>query len=84
MTDLRQLLREPPVFAGALPTFDPADTPDDPTEPAREPGPVAPGWTLHTVRAEAVEFRQGDTDLKHTRPAHRRAGEHWTKELLWP
>ncbi|MFF7413916.1 pyridoxine 5'-phosphate oxidase C-terminal domain-containing protein [Streptomyces lydicus] len=72
MADLRQLLRELPVFAGDLPAFDPADTPGEP-----------PGWTLHTVRAESVEFRQGDRDRKHTRPAYRRTAGHWTKELLW-
>ncbi|MFI9048663.1 pyridoxal 5'-phosphate synthase [Streptomyces sp. NPDC053427] len=53
---------------------------------AREPGLVAPGWQLFTVRAESVEFWQGDRDRKHTRLAYRRKGEAdvWTKELLWP
>ncbi|MFG2528703.1 pyridoxal 5'-phosphate synthase [Streptomyces sp. NPDC048516] len=51
---------------------------------AREPGLVAPGWTLHTVRAESVEFWQGDKDRKHTRLAYQRAGGAWRKELLWP
>ncbi|MFE2159309.1 pyridoxine 5'-phosphate oxidase C-terminal domain-containing protein [Streptomyces lydicus] len=46
-------------------------------------GAVTPGWTLHTVRAESVEFPQGDRDRKHTRPAYRRTAGHWTKELLW-
>ncbi|MGW8396634.1 hypothetical protein ACWGLP_08110 [Streptomyces lydicus] len=30
MADLRQLLRERPVFAGDLPAFDPEDTPVEP------------------------------------------------------
>ncbi|MFI0154686.1 hypothetical protein [Streptomyces lydicus] len=135
MTDLRQLLRELPVFAGDLPALDPADTPGEPVGlltarllaavPARVPEPhamtvstadadgspsartpllkgaggtpltrpagagtgpggaVTPGWTLHTVRAESVEFRQDDRDRKHTRPAYRRTAGHRTKELLW-
>ncbi|MFH8571925.1 pyridoxal 5'-phosphate synthase [Streptomyces sp. NPDC017993] len=51
---------------------------------AREPALVAPGWTLYTVRAEAVEFWQGANDRKHTRLSYRRTASHWTKELLWP
>ncbi|GES33214.1 pyridoxine 5'-phosphate oxidase C-terminal domain-containing protein [Streptomyces angustmyceticus] len=52
---------------------------------AREPGLVAPGWTLHTVHAESVEFWQGDKHRKHTRLAyHRTDDDGWRKELLWP
>ncbi|MFB6436460.1 pyridoxal 5'-phosphate synthase [Streptomyces sp. NPDC056411] len=51
---------------------------------AVQPDLVAPGWTLHTVRPELVEFWQGDAARKHTRLVYRRAGAHWTKELLWP
>ncbi|MFH9869197.1 hypothetical protein ACH4NT_24380 [Streptomyces lydicus] len=35
MTDLRQLLRELPVFSGDLPAFEPADTPGEPAGHAR-------------------------------------------------
>ncbi|MEU9117855.1 pyridoxal 5'-phosphate synthase [Streptomyces sp. NPDC048483] len=53
---------------------------------AREPELVAPGWQLFTVRADEVEFWQGDQERKHTRLAYRRKGdaEVWTKGLLWP
>ncbi|MFK0295948.1 pyridoxal 5'-phosphate synthase [Streptomyces sp. NPDC090442] len=51
---------------------------------AREPGLVPPEWTLHTVRAESVEFWQGSTDRNHTRLRYRRTDGTWTKELLWP
>ncbi|MDT0341105.1 pyridoxine/pyridoxamine 5'-phosphate oxidase [Streptomyces litchfieldiae] len=50
----------------------------------REPALVPPEWTLYTVRAESVEFWQGDRDRDHTRLAYRRTGTGWTKELLWP
>ncbi|MGG2464990.1 pyridoxine/pyridoxamine 5'-phosphate oxidase [Streptomyces sp. RGM 3693] len=51
---------------------------------ADDPGLVPAAWTLHTVRAESVEFWQGAKDRNHTRLAYRRAGTTWTKELLWP
>ncbi|WP_407554352.1 pyridoxal 5'-phosphate synthase [Streptomyces sp. Pv4-95] len=51
---------------------------------AREPGLVAPGWTLYTVQARSVEFWQGANDRNHTRLAYRRTSSRWTKELLWP
>ncbi|GAB2610453.1 pyridoxal 5'-phosphate synthase [Streptomyces capparidis] len=51
---------------------------------AREPGLVAPGWTLYTLRPERVEFWQGDRQRAHTRLSYRRADGGWTKELLWP
>lgn len=50
----------------------------------REPDLVAPGWTLYTVRAESVEFWQGDAERRHTRLHYRRDGGGWRKELLWP
>ncbi|WP_151478764.1 pyridoxine/pyridoxamine 5'-phosphate oxidase [Streptomyces albicerus] len=49
-----------------------------------EPDLVAPGWTLHSVRAESVEFWQGDKERRHTRLAYLRSGEGWDKQLLWP
>ncbi|MCQ4207072.1 pyridoxine/pyridoxamine 5'-phosphate oxidase [Streptomyces longispororuber] len=51
---------------------------------AREPGLVAPGWTLHTVRPDAVEFWQGDRERRHTRLSYLRTGDGWRKQLLWP
>ncbi|WP_371673359.1 pyridoxal 5'-phosphate synthase [Streptomyces sp. NBC_00289] len=57
-----------------------------------EPDLVAPGWTLHTVRPESVEFWQGDKERRHTRLLYVRdaegagpgAGEGWRRQLLWP
>ncbi|MYT28910.1 MULTISPECIES: pyridoxal 5'-phosphate synthase [unclassified Streptomyces] len=51
---------------------------------AGDPGLVPPEWTLHTLRAESVEFWQGAADRNHTRLVYRRTGSAWTKELLWP
>ncbi|MEV6538038.1 pyridoxal 5'-phosphate synthase [Streptomyces sp. NPDC051665] len=55
-----------------------------------EPDLVAPGWTLHTVRPESVEFWQGDKERRHTRLVYvreggsGREGAGWRKQLLWP
>jgi pyridoxamine 5'-phosphate oxidase len=49
-----------------------------------EPDLVAPGWTLHSVRPESVEFWQGDKERRHTRLVYVRSGEGWVKQLLWP
>lgn len=51
---------------------------------SREPGLVDPEWTLYTLRAEEVEFWQGDRDRKHTRLRYTRSGSSWHRELLWP
>ncbi len=50
----------------------------------REPGLVAPGWTLYTLRPDEVEFWQGARDRRHTRLNYRRADGGWASELLWP
>jgi pyridoxamine 5'-phosphate oxidase len=50
----------------------------------REPGLVAPGWTLHTLRADSVEFWQGDRDRRHTRVNYVRTDSGWERGLLWP
>jgi pyridoxamine 5'-phosphate oxidase len=50
----------------------------------RDPGLVAPGWTLYNLRAEQAEFWQGDRDRNHTRLNYRRVDGAWEKELLWP
>ncbi|MEV5607678.1 pyridoxal 5'-phosphate synthase [Streptomyces sp. NPDC052225] len=49
-----------------------------------DPDLVAPGWTLHTVRPESVEFWQGDKARRHTRLTYLRNGDAWRKQLLWP
>ena len=51
---------------------------------ARQPGLVAPAWTVYAVRPECVEFWQGDTQRRHTRLRYRRALTGWEKESLWP
>ncbi|MFI6724233.1 pyridoxine 5'-phosphate oxidase C-terminal domain-containing protein [Streptomyces atratus] len=50
----------------------------------REPDLVPPGWTLHTVRPQSVEFRQGDKQRRHTRLNYRFADDSWVRELLRP
>lgn len=50
----------------------------------REPDLVPPGWTLHTVRPQSVEFWQGDTQRNHTRLNYRAQEGGWARELLWP
>jgi pyridoxamine 5'-phosphate oxidase len=50
----------------------------------REPDLVAPGWVLHTVRPDTVEFWQGDRSRRHTRLQYVREGDGWRRELLWP
>ncbi|MCH0562073.1 pyridoxal 5'-phosphate synthase [Streptomyces sp. MUM 2J] len=51
----------------------------------REPDAQAPTWTLYRVRAEEVEFFQGDASRRHVRLAYRRTGnDGWHRELLWP
>jgi pyridoxamine 5'-phosphate oxidase len=50
----------------------------------REPGLVAPGWTLYTLRADEVEFWQGDRERRHTRVDYRRTDTGWERGLLWP
>lgn len=41
-------------------------------------------WLLYTLRAEQVQFRQGDKDRKHTSVRYQREGVGWTTQLLWP
>lgn len=50
----------------------------------RDPGLVAPEWTLFAVAADEVEFWQGDEQRQHLRLRYTRAGGAWTRELLWP
>ncbi|MCF3964702.1 pyridoxine/pyridoxamine 5'-phosphate oxidase [Streptomyces fuscigenes] len=50
----------------------------------REPDLVAPAWTLYGLRAEQVEFWQGDKGRRHTRLVYLREADGWRKQLLWP
>ncbi|MEU3255041.1 pyridoxal 5'-phosphate synthase [Streptomyces sp. NPDC006997] len=52
----------------------------------REPDAPVPTWTLYRVRADAVEFFQGDGERRHVRVRYRRGegGADWVRELLWP
>ncbi|PPS67145.1 MULTISPECIES: pyridoxine/pyridoxamine 5'-phosphate oxidase [Streptomyces] len=55
---------------------------------SREPEAPVPSWTLYRLRAEEVEFFQGDERRRHVRLRYRREGqrdgEGWSRELLWP
>jgi pyridoxamine 5'-phosphate oxidase len=51
---------------------------------AADPDLVAPGWTLYAVTAEDVEFWQADHQRRHIRLRYQRAGDAWTRQLLWP
>ncbi|WP_392756417.1 pyridoxine 5'-phosphate oxidase C-terminal domain-containing protein [Streptomyces sp. LN590] len=50
----------------------------------REPDLVPPGWALHSVQPQTVEFWQGDKQRNHTRLNHRATDSGWAHELLWP
>jgi pyridoxamine 5'-phosphate oxidase len=90
----RQYLRELPVFAGELPTFDPGaadsretlelSTKESLVRLEREPDLVVPEWTLYGLRPDQVEFWQADKDRRHTRLRYDRSGDAWTRQLLWP
>ncbi|HEY2288783.1 MAG TPA: pyridoxine 5'-phosphate oxidase C-terminal domain-containing protein [Streptosporangiaceae bacterium] len=47
-------------------------------------GLVAPAWTLYVLTAEEAEFWQGDPERRHIRLQYQRAGDGWTRRLLWP
>ncbi|MCS7483321.1 pyridoxal 5'-phosphate synthase [Umezawaea endophytica] len=50
----------------------------------RDPALVAPEWTLYGVRADEVEFWQGDHHRNHVRLRYTATGESWTTDPLWP
>ncbi|WP_346729160.1 pyridoxine/pyridoxamine 5'-phosphate oxidase [Lederbergia citrea] len=50
----------------------------------KEPTLVYPSWMLYRIKAEKVEFWQGDKERKHTRLQYRINGDKWLRELLWP
>ncbi len=49
-----------------------------------DPELVAPAWTLYALTAGEVEFWQGSPERRHVRLRYRRAGNSWTRQLLWP
>jgi pyridoxamine 5'-phosphate oxidase len=51
---------------------------------AADPLLVAPDWTLYALYGETVEFWQADPQRRHIRLQYQRAGEAWTRRLLWP
>lgn len=50
----------------------------------KESNLVYPYWKLYRVKAEKVEFWQGDKERKHKRLQYRLNGSQWFHELLWP
>jgi pyridoxamine 5'-phosphate oxidase len=51
---------------------------------AAEPERVPATHTLYRLRAEETEFWQADPARFHQRLRYRRAGDGWTRSLLWP
>jgi pyridoxamine 5'-phosphate oxidase len=49
-----------------------------------DPELVAPAWALYTLTAGQVEFWQGSMERRHIRLRYQRAGNVWTRQLLWP
>ncbi|MBC9715018.1 pyridoxal 5'-phosphate synthase [Streptomyces sp. TRM66268-LWL] len=55
------------------------------TRVEQDPGLVPEGWQLLTVRAESVEFWQGDKGRRHTRLTYLPEPDgSWRRQLLWP
>jgi pyridoxamine 5'-phosphate oxidase len=50
----------------------------------QDPELVAPEWTVYGVRADEVEFWQGDPQRKHIRLSYTRSGAAWARQMLWP
>ncbi|MEU9006599.1 pyridoxine 5'-phosphate oxidase C-terminal domain-containing protein [Streptomyces sp. NPDC048551] len=50
---------------------------------AKEPSPVHPAWTLHTLAPDAVEFWQAAESRVHIRLRHERADDGWDRFPLW-
>ncbi|RLU84019.1 oxidase [Streptomyces griseocarneus] len=51
----------------------------------REPDAPVDSWTLYVLRADEVEFFQGDARRRHVRLVYRRTGDGgWVTGLLWP
>lgn len=49
-----------------------------------EPDLVDPAHRLYRLRAQTVEFWQGDPERRHVRLRYRRAAGRWRRERLWP
>lgn len=49
-----------------------------------DPDVVPSEWMSYVVRADEVEFWQGDPQRRHTRVQYTLAGGVWTQNLLWP
>ncbi|MFJ4711429.1 pyridoxal 5'-phosphate synthase [Streptomyces sp. NPDC088785] len=50
----------------------------------REPDAVVGSWTTYVLRADELEFFQGDAQRRHVRLQYRRTGPAWHRRLLWP
>ncbi|MER5621976.1 pyridoxine 5'-phosphate oxidase C-terminal domain-containing protein [Streptosporangium sp. NPDC002544] len=74
--DVSQVLNDPAELEAALQTAGERLTAD--------PRLVASGWTLYTVTADEIEFRQADQDRRHIRLSYTRDGDSWTRQHLWP
>jgi pyridoxamine 5'-phosphate oxidase len=77
--DIRELLRDLPVFDRPLPTNDPAAAPSAPL-------PLSAAWLaawLAEAAAAGVVEPQGAADRRHVR-LRDRAGDAWSRCLLWP
>ncbi|MFD7689994.1 pyridoxal 5'-phosphate synthase [Streptomyces sp. NPDC059781] len=48
------------------------------------PDTPAPSWTLYRLRADEVEFFQGEPRRRHVRLRYRRGADGWVRETLWP
>jgi pyridoxamine 5'-phosphate oxidase len=70
------LLTDPAELAAALDTAR--------AEVEADPQRVAPAWTLYGLRADEVEFWQGDKARRHIRLRYQREGQHWSRQRLWP
>jgi pyridoxamine 5'-phosphate oxidase len=71
-----QVLADPAELAAALATAR--------AEVEADPERVAPAWTLYGLRADEVEFWQGDKDRRHIRLRYQREGQEWSRQRLWP
>lgn len=49
-----------------------------------DPELVAEDWTRYVLRANEVQFFQGDLTRKHTRVRYQRTDDIWSHHLLWP
>jgi pyridoxamine 5'-phosphate oxidase len=49
------------------------------------PGLISPEWTVYGVRADEVEFWQGESERRHIRLRYQAVvGGGWERDLLWP